>query len=45
LLQWHDADPPDAEERRSTDLIEELQGTRNAFIDWPELAERFLASE
>jgi deoxyribonuclease-1 len=39
LLGWHRADPPDAEERRRNDLIEKLQGTRNKFIDRPELAD------
>ncbi|MDH3282597.1 MAG: endonuclease [Gammaproteobacteria bacterium] len=39
LLGWHRADPPDAEERRRNDEIEKLQGTRNRFIDRPELAD------
>ncbi len=40
LKQWHREDPPDAEERRRNDLIEQLQGTRNRFIDHPEAAEK-----
>lgn len=32
LLEWHEADPPDAEECRRNDAIGELQGTRNPFI-------------
>lgn len=35
LETWHKSDPPDAEERRRNDLIEQLQGNRNRFIDSP----------
>ncbi len=35
LLRWHRQDPPSAEERRRNDLIQELQGRRNPFIDNP----------
>ncbi len=38
LLQWHREDPPDSEERRRNNIIEKIQGTRNPFIDHPELA-------
>ena len=37
LVQWHFADPPDNEERWRNNLIETLQGTRNPFIDNPEV--------
>lgn len=33
LLRWHEADPPDAEEIRRNDEIEDIQDTRNPFID------------
>lgn len=38
LKQWNEQDPPDAEEKARNDLIEKAQGTRNRFIDTPELA-------
>jgi deoxyribonuclease-1 len=38
LKQWHRQDPPDAEERRRNDAIEQIQGSRNQFIDQPGLA-------
>jgi len=37
LLRWHQADPPSAEERRRNDLIEQIQGNRNPYIDQPNL--------
>ena len=40
LLEWNRQDPPDANERRRNDLVEEFQGNRNPFIDNPELADR-----
>ena len=36
LVRWHAADPPDEIEQWRNDLIEDLQGTRNGFIDSPE---------
>lgn len=39
LIRWHRLDPPDDDERRRNDRIEEVQGNRNPFIDRPELAE------
>lgn len=36
LLQWNREDPPDEQERRRNDRIEQLQGRRNPFIDHPE---------
>lgn len=38
--QWHQMDPPDADEKARNDRIAELQGTRNRFIDNPELADQ-----
>lgn len=32
--------PPDANERRRNDLIEQFQGNRNPFIDDPSLADK-----
>lgn len=42
--QWHRMDPPDAEEKARNDKIESLQGTRNRFIDNPELADQLRAN-
>jgi deoxyribonuclease I len=41
--KWHQLDPPDAEEQARNDSIEQLQGTRNRFIDDPGLADRLIA--
>ena len=38
LLQWCEDDPVDTWEMRRNDLIEEIQGNRNVFIDYPEFA-------
>ncbi len=38
--QWHQMDPPDADEIARNDKIADLQGTRNRFIDNPELVEQ-----
>ncbi|MCE5363932.1 endonuclease I family protein [Pseudomonas anguilliseptica] len=38
--KWHQMDPPDAEEKARNDKIAGLQGTRNRFIDNPELVEQ-----
>ena len=35
LLQWHQLDPPDAEEIARNDYIQSIQGNRNPFIDHP----------
>ena len=40
LLKWNRQDPPDANERRRNDKVEEYQGNRNPFIDHPELADK-----
>jgi len=39
LKKWHRLDPISDEERRRNDVIEELQGTRNKFIDDPSLVD------
>ncbi len=36
LLQWNQADPPDAREMRKNDVVFAYQGNRNPFIDHPE---------
>ena len=38
LLQWHQADPPDAAELARNQVIYSFQGNRNPFIDHPEWA-------
>ncbi|MBN7137031.1 ribonuclease [Lysobacter enzymogenes] len=38
LLQWHQADPPDAAEKARNEVIYSFQGNRNPFIDHPEWA-------
>ena len=40
FLAWNRQDPPDANERRRNELVEDFQGNRNPFIDNPALAER-----
>ena len=39
LKKWHYRDQPSKEEKRRNDIIEKIQGTRNLFIDDPELVE------
>lgn len=38
LLAWHEADPPDADERRRNEVVFAFQGNRNPFVDHPEWA-------
>ena len=40
LRKWHLFDPPDEWERDRNSLIEDVQGNRNPFIDYPEMVER-----
>lgn len=37
LRMWNEEDPVDADELRRNDQIEDLQGNRNPFVDYPEL--------
>lgn len=39
LLTWHAEDPVDGLERRRNDLVADIQGNRNPFIDDPEAAD------
>jgi len=40
LQRWNREDPPDREERRRNRAIEDIQGTRNRFIDAPDRADK-----
>ena len=40
LREWHFFDQPDKWERDRNSLIEDVQGDRNPFIDYPEMVER-----
>jgi deoxyribonuclease I len=40
LREWHLSDQPDEWERDRNSLIEDVQGNRNPFIDYPEMVER-----
>ena len=40
LRKWHKKDPVDSNEIRRNDAVEESQGNRNPFIDFPHLVER-----
>ncbi len=38
LLSWCESDPVDTWEMERNDLVQDIQGNRNVFIDYPELA-------
>lgn len=44
FLEWNRRDPPDENERRRNDLVQQFQGNRNPFIDDPALADRIGAA-
>ena len=39
LRVWHEQDPVDSEEMRRNNIIQEVQGNRNPFIDFPQLVQ------
>ena len=45
MLEWNRDDPPSKDEIRRNDIIEQLQGTRNPFIDNPQQAESLIAGK
>ncbi|WP_407058279.1 endonuclease I family protein [Tigheibacillus jepli] len=45
LLEWNEQDPVDDVEMHRNDVIEELQGNRNPFIDHPEWADAIWEQE
>ena len=45
LLEWCEQDPVDTWEMRRNDLTQEVQGNRNVFIDYPELAWQLFSQE
>lgn len=45
LLKWMEADPVDTWEMGRNDSVESITGTRNVFIDYPELAFKLFGKE
>jgi deoxyribonuclease I len=45
LIEWNDDDPVNQTERRRSNKIEQLQGTRNPFIDDPDLVRETFPGE
>ena len=39
LRAWHRKDPVDESEKNRNDLVQEIQGNRNPFIDFPHLVD------
>lgn len=44
LAYWNKVDQPSKEEKRRNDIIEEIQGTRNYFIDYPNEIEHIITN-
>ena len=40
LRRWHEEDPVDEEEINRNNMVQEIQGNRNPFIDYPQLVEK-----
>ncbi|MBR3772397.1 MAG: endonuclease, partial [Clostridium sp.] len=45
LLKWIEEDPVDTWELSRNDIVEDVQGNRNVFIDYPELAWKLFGKE
>lgn len=39
LLEWNEADPPDSIETARNEVVYAIQGNRNPFVDYPQLAD------
>lgn len=44
LLRWHEIDAPDDAERRRNDRVQQTQGNRNPWVDFPAWMRQFVAS-
>ena len=45
LLKWMEEDPVDTWEMGRNDVVEDITGTRNVFVDYPELAWKLFSKE